>query len=100
MNITEWDDFRLTEYIDLDGARVEVSGNQFKSFESGTFLLKAVAGDIVSNEIEITVIEEQVDDLQATGLNVRHVEGQTFITWQEINKIIPSNVEFYEFTKK
>lgn len=74
---------------DSTGKEVAISSSAWASIVPGTYLFYARLGAITSEALSVTVKKEELTNLQATNLSVFHKEGQSFITWDEINKIIP-----------
>ena len=82
--------------IDANGNSYDLEDGIFKTYDVGDYEIKVNLGDIESNLITITAVEEDLNSAQASGIEVFHNNGQSFITWNEISQIMPSNDITYE----
>ena len=84
-------------YTDSNGKTYTLSNNTFTSFVPGIYTFKAVSNGIYSNTLTIAVIKEDLSSSRVNNITVTHNKGQTFITWKEINTIIPNeNITYKE----
>ncbi len=81
------------EFICTDetGKSYSCENSRFMTYHAGDYSIKATCGNFESNMVVITVENEELTDIQVSGLKLRHVDGQTFITWDEITQIMPGN---------
>lgn len=76
--------------VDASGKSVPMTGSTFKTLKAGSYTVTAVSAAVNSNGVTVTAKPEDLLNLQASGVQLRHTQGQTFITWNEINRIIPT----------
>ncbi|WXR60973.1 right-handed parallel beta-helix repeat-containing protein [Peptostreptococcaceae bacterium AGR-M142] len=72
----------------VDGQNVEIKNNIFKSYLGGIYKIQAKAGDFLSNEITVEARELNLQEYKVKNLEVKHRDGQTFVTWEEACPLI------------
>ncbi len=61
---------------------------EFSSFLKGNYTFKAYSQDVVSLNVSIEVLEEDLTSIQASNISLHHKDGQTFITFEEIVRLV------------
>ena len=73
---------------DSTGEPASMEDNLFRSYETNLYRITARVGKLESNPVDIRVFHEDLSDRVPEILSIQHRNGQTFITFREIQDII------------